>query len=123
MTPSSLSDEHDSTEFFEVNSSESEDGVMKDVKKRLACPHLRTLSTERLTCPLPRNTEHVSLYKGCVFWLFANTDEEGGGLKSAGLRVFLVQSRSFLVTKFLYILNFVPDVWIQRHRPLACDQK
>jgi len=50
------------TSFVGENSSESEDGVMKDVKERLTCPHLATLSTERLTCPLPRNTEHVSLH-------------------------------------------------------------
>jgi len=37
------------TSFVAANSSESEDGVMKDVKERLTCPHLRTLSTERLT--------------------------------------------------------------------------
>jgi len=49
------------TSFVGVNSSESEDGVMKDVKERLTCPHLGTLSTERLTCALPRNTEHVRL--------------------------------------------------------------
>jgi len=49
------------TSFVGVNSSESEDDVMKDVKERLTCPHLGPLSTERLTCPLPRNTEHVRL--------------------------------------------------------------
>jgi len=38
-----------------------EDAVVKDVKERLTCPHLGTLSTERLTCPLPRNTELVTL--------------------------------------------------------------
>ena len=48
------------TSFVGVSSSESEDSVMKDVKERLTCPHRGTLSTERLTCPLPRNTEHVS---------------------------------------------------------------
>jgi len=47
------------TSYLGVNSSESEDVVMKDVKERLTCSHLGTLSTERLTCPLPRNTEHV----------------------------------------------------------------
>ena len=47
------------TFFVGVNSSASEDVVMKDVKKRLTCPNLGILSTERLTCPLPRNTEHV----------------------------------------------------------------
>jgi len=49
------------TSFVGVNSSESEDVVVKDVKERLTCPHLGTLSTERLTCPLPRNTELVTL--------------------------------------------------------------
>jgi len=48
------------TSFVGVNSSESEDVVMQDVKVRLTCPHLGTLRTERLTCPLPRNTEHVN---------------------------------------------------------------
>ena len=33
------------TSFVGVNSSESEDGIMKDVKERLTCPHLGTLST------------------------------------------------------------------------------
>jgi len=49
------------TSFVGVNSSESEDVVIpvKDVKERLTCPHLGTLSSERLTCHLPRNTEHV----------------------------------------------------------------
>jgi len=47
--------------FVGVNSSEVEDGVMKDVKERLTCSHLGPLSMERLTCPLPSNTEHVSL--------------------------------------------------------------
>jgi len=32
------------TSFVGVNSNESEDGVMKDVKGRLTCPHLGTLS-------------------------------------------------------------------------------
>jgi len=47
------------TFFVGVNSSASEDVVMKDVKKRLTCPNLGILSTESLTCPLTRNTEHV----------------------------------------------------------------
>jgi len=47
------------TSFVGVNSSESEDVGMKDVKERLTCPHLEKLSTERLTCPLPGNNEHV----------------------------------------------------------------
>jgi len=45
------------TSFVGVNSSESEDVVIKDVKERLKCPHLGTMSTERLSCPLPGNTE------------------------------------------------------------------
>ena len=49
------------TFFVGVNSSQSEDGVMKDFKERLTCLHIGTLSTERLTCPLPRNTEHVTV--------------------------------------------------------------
>ena len=57
MTPSSLSDEHDSTEFFEVNSSESEDGVMKDVKERLTCRRLGTLSTLGWGAGRPRRKE------------------------------------------------------------------
>jgi len=32
------------TSFVEINSSESEDDVMKDVKERLTCPRLGTLS-------------------------------------------------------------------------------
>ena len=51
------------TSFVGVNSSESEDVVIKDVKERLTCPHLGTLSTERPTCPLPRNTEYVTSQK------------------------------------------------------------
>jgi len=39
------------TSLVGVNSSGSEDVVMKDVKERLTCPHLGALSTERLTCP------------------------------------------------------------------------
>jgi len=50
------------TSFVGVNSSENEDVVMKDVKERLTCPHLRIMSTERLTCPLSRNTEHVKKF-------------------------------------------------------------
>jgi len=50
------------TSFVGVNSSENEDVVMKDVKERLTCPHLRIMSTERLTCLLSRNTEHVKKF-------------------------------------------------------------
>ena len=66
------------TSFVGVNSSESEDVVVKDVKERLTCPHLGTLSTERLTCPLPRNTEHVR-YEVPIFLFFSDHNVGGFG--------------------------------------------
>jgi len=38
------------TSFVGINSSESEDGMMKDVKEKLTCPRLGTLSTLSCFC-------------------------------------------------------------------------
>jgi len=70
--------------FCWINSCENEESkmapVMKDVtdKERLTCPHLGTLSTERLTCPLPRNTEHVR-YEVPIFLFFSDHNVGGFG--------------------------------------------